>query len=940
MDDRRAGYDIKVSEPEGGVRSSHGAGSKLPLSLTELIGRQGELAAVADLLSRYRLVTVIGPGGVGKTRLALAVASRTADAYRDGAVLSELAEVADLAALWANVAAALGLTSDGSDVSPRGVVAHLRTRHLLLMLDSCEHLRSECADLAVSVTRACPDVSLLFTSQRALGVVGERVWPLMGLPVDGEDDGGPPTASPAVRLFIERAQAQRPDYAITEEGSFVVTELCRRLDGLPIAIELAAARVGVLSPSEILARLDDRFVLLSGGSATAPDRHQSLAATMRWSHDLLSGPEVVMFRRLGVFPGSFDLAAAEAVCASPPFDDESVLELIASLVAKSLVVADATGDETRYRLLESTREYAARQLVAAGEAGGMRERHAAWFLALAEEAAREVRGASPAPWLARLAADQDNVEAAFDWTVRAERTDWALAIASAMAVFWRRSDLLTNGVEWLAKALALPGQPAALRVEALLAQGLLIGESGDRRHAIGPLEEALQLAEDAGDAGAEARALNLLGYFRTFVDVPTTVLPSLERSTARAQAAGDRVTVLQSLSSAGWVAVLGGDARVADVRFRECLAMAEADERRGVETWAALVGLGWATLTQGRLGDAEANLFQALETASRRHSKHAQAVVWCFLGQLARARGDYGRASALLTDSLSHARETSNPFAVPVRLALLGGVAHDRGDLEGAAAALTEALTVVGSEVPFAHAQCLVALGGVRLSQGQLNEAASLLDDGQAVAEAHGLDGIMVSSLLEQARLRRLGGDLHDAARVAIRTIDLQVRLGDSRGLVDALEVLAGVRAGQGRGRTACRLFAAAQTARSDGGLVRPPLRLADYEVDVGLARSGLGAGEWDAMWAGGQALSTSGAAALAVKSNGRRDSATTGWDAITPTEREVVTLVAQGLTNREAATRLVISPRTVETHVAHVLAKVGIASRRELARVACAKGF
>jgi DNA-binding CsgD family transcriptional regulator len=253
---------------------------------------------------------------------------------------------------------------------------------------------------------------------------------------------------------------------------------------------------------------------------------------------------------------------------------------------------------------------------------------------------------------------------------------------------------------------------------------------------------------------------------------------------------------------------------------------------------------------------------------------------------------------------------------------------------------MVEALAVVGSDVPFPRAQCLVALGGLRLSQGRLDEAGSLLDAGQAVANAHGLNGIMVAALREQARLLRLRSDLHQAARVAMRTIDLQVHLGDSRGLVDALEVLASIRAGQGRGRTACRLFAAAETARRDGGFVRPPVRMADYEVDVGLARRGLGAGQWDAVWAGAKALSISGAAALAVKGQGRRDSPITGWDAITPTEREVVALVAQGLTNREAATRLVISPRTVETHVAHVLAKVGLSSRRELARAASAMGF
>lgn len=943
LDHRPAGCGAGDALRIEAVRPAQEPRHNLPQPLTDLIGREDDRAAVADLLSRSRLLTVVGPGGVGKSRLALAVASDVAPAYPDGAWLSDLAEARDVTELWVSLAAALGLEWDGSGDETQLVIGHLRSGRLLLLLDNCEQLAPECANLALSVARACPGVSLLFTSRQPLGVHGERVWPLAGLGVDppAHCRRSEPAVGPAVRLFVERAQAHRPDFALGPEERLVVADMCRRLDGLPLAIELAAALVAVLSPDEILARLHDPFALLVGGSAAVAPRHRSLAATLGWSHQLLSDHEAILFRRLAVFAGGFTLAAAEAVCASRPLVAGSVLRLTASLVAKSLVVADTADDETRYRLLETTREYAAARLASADETERVRERHAMWFLRFVQEAEPKVRGSKPGPWFARLAADHDNVEAAFEWTVRAERTEWALGIAAAMVNFWRKRHLYGLGTDWLARALTLPGQRAGLRVEALLGLGALIGESGDCAGAVAPLEEALQLAEARGDAGAEARALNLLGYSRLFLDVPTTALAPLERSTEKARAVGDRLTLLLSLSSAGWVAMFGGEPRVAEARFRECLAAAEGHEQSPGQTWAARVGMGWAALAQGRYGEAEESLMAALRTADRMGSRQAPGVVWCFLGQLARARGDYGRSCALLGESLALARDISSSFGVAVRLALLGAVAHDQGDLDAAEAALVEAVSVAGSaEFPFARAQCLVALGSLRVTQGDEQEAADILHQGGAVASAHGFRGAMSAALLEQARLRRLGDDLQEAARALTRAIQLQDRLGDRPGLVDALEALAGVRASQGHSRMACRLFAAASAARREGGFFRPPVRVIGHEADVALARRGLAPGEWEAAWARGESLSLAAAAALAVKGHGRRDSPRTGWDAITPMEREVVALVAQGLTNREAAARLVISPRTVETHVAHVLGKVGLASRRELARVASAKGL
>ncbi|MDQ4134465.1 MAG: LuxR C-terminal-related transcriptional regulator [Actinomycetota bacterium] len=915
----------------------------LPVYLTALIGREADVAGVSDLLLRRRLVTVVGPGGVGKTRVAVAIASGAAARYPDGAWLVDVGEAGDGSELWARVAAASGLKSYRSGGGSQTVLAHLRNRHALLVLDSCEHVIHACSDVALSVARACPQVSLLLTSRQPLGVEGEWLWPLTGLAVDPPDQcrGLPAVASPAVRLFVERARAQNPRFSLDPHESALVAELCRRLDGLPLAIELAAARVAVLSPQEILARSDDPLSLLVGGGPVTPDDHRSIAASLDRSHHRLSEAEAVLFRRLAVFTGGFTLAAAEAVCSSPPLDDGRILDGLASLVGKSLVVAETAGGETRYRLAETTRVYAADRLASAGETAGLRERHARWFLAFVKDAEPHVRHPLTGPLMVRLTADHDNVEAAIDWAVGVEQTDWALQMAAAMATFWRAKGQFGTAREWLARALALPDPPVARRAEALLALGHLVGESGDRPGAIDPLREALRLANEAGEAGTEARILNLLGYFRLFCDVPTTALPPLERSGEMARHAGDRRTLLGSLSSAGWAATLSGDVRMAEARFSQCLAAARGTDHGPGEIWPAVVGMGCVALLRGRLGEAEAKLIEAVATADLADSELARAVVWCQLGQVARARGDYAQASALLSRSLSHARKGADPFPVAMRLALLGSIAHDQGDLNGAERVLLEALAVPGAaELPFADAQRLLALGSLRVTQRREEEAAVLLDTAAAVATAHDFRGITAAVLVEQGRLRRLGDDLQAAARTLTRAIQLHDRLGDVLALVDALELLGGVRASQGRCRTACRLLAAASAARVDSGGVRPPIRTLDHERDVASVRSGLGPEEWDVLWAGGASLSISAAAAVAARCHGRRDSVRSGWDAITPTEREVVALVAEGLTNREAAARLVVSTRTVETHVAHVLAKLGLSSRRELARVASAKGF
>src|SRR5919199_4556218 len=364
-------------------------GNNLPFQLTSLIGREKEMSEVGRLLvEKTRLLTLTGPGGAGKTRLALAVAANMVGGFDDGVWLIELAPLSDQDLVPRAIASVLGVRETPGTALVDSLCVHLVARDILLILDNCEHLIEDCADLAGALLRSCPKLRILATSRQALGMPGEALFavPPLSLP----DPRRLPTVEilpsyEAAGLFVERARAVRPGFALTESNAMPVAQVCHRLDGIPLAIELAAARVKVLSVEQISSRLEVSFALLAGGGRTAPAHHGTLRATMEWSHDLLSWEEQVLFRRLSVFAGGFTLEAAEGVCAGEGLEKSEVLDLLTCLVDKSLVLVMEGEGEARYRLLETVRQYGWEKLEESDEAGQVRRRHAAWFLVLAEE---------------------------------------------------------------------------------------------------------------------------------------------------------------------------------------------------------------------------------------------------------------------------------------------------------------------------------------------------------------------------------------------------------------------------------------------------------------------------------------------------------------------------------------------------------------------------
>jgi predicted ATPase/class 3 adenylate cyclase len=504
----------------------------LPLQLTSFVGRERELATVARLLATQRLVTLTGPGGVGKTRLALQAAADALDAFADGAWLIDLAPLAEPGLVPQAVASVLGVREERGRTLMATLTAALQARRMLLMLDNCEHLTEECARLADALLRNCPNVWLLATSREPLGITGETLYRLtpLGLPDEaGEVGPAPPpeglAAAEAVRLFVERALAVQPGFAVTARNAAAVARVCRRLDGLPLAIELAAARLRALSVADLASLLEDRFRLLTGGSRAASPRQQTLRATVEWSYTLLSARERRLFERLAVFAAGWTLEAATDVCASEGpvgVERHEVLDLLLGLVDRSLVAAEPAADgATRYRLLETVRQYALERLRESGQLASVRDRHLDRCARLVEAAQAHLGfflpDAETEAWLGPLERELDNLRAAVTWSLEGRESERGveagLRLACGLHWFWVTRGHFTEGRTWLARLLERSGPaPAALRARALATAGYLACWHGDFETARRPLAESLDLSRALDDRPAIALALHGLGF--------------------------------------------------------------------------------------------------------------------------------------------------------------------------------------------------------------------------------------------------------------------------------------------------------------------------------------------------------------------------------------------------------------------------------------------
>ncbi len=653
-----------MTNPPALLSGSQGkAHSRLAHPLTSFIGRKRELAEVKALLSRTRLLTLTGVGGCGKTRLALQVATdlaAEATRFPHGVVWVELAALSDPALVPQAVAAALEIREARDEPLVETLCRALQGRRLLLVLDNCEHVLAACAQLAEALLRACPRLQILATSREPLGIMGENAWlvPSLSLPDAGRmanDEGHMLSdhssfvvrlaSSEAVQLFVERAAAVRADFALTPENAAAVAQICWRLDGLPLALELAAARVRVLTVGQVAARLDDRFNLLTAGNRTALiPRHQTLRAAMDWSYNLLSEPERVVFRRLAVFAGGFTLEAAEAVCAT-----DQVLELLARLVDKSLVMAELHEPEgARYRLLETIRQYAWEQLQASGEGDELQQRHAAYYLALAETARPALGGPQGPAWLDRLEEEHDNLRAALGWSLDDGDAEMGLRLAVALAIFWRAHNHHREGHIWMTRALERnPAAPSAVRAEALRSAGRIACGQGHYAVARSLLEQSLALAQALEDQLAVAAALYELGIVAYSQRDDGTARALLDESLARQRQLHDQPGMVRTLNALGELARVVGDDAQAEALYHEGLGISrELGDVYGLSL--QLANLGYLALHRGDEAGAAPLFEESLNLAQKRGDRTQIALCLAGLAGVAGAQGWAVRAARLL----------------------------------------------------------------------------------------------------------------------------------------------------------------------------------------------------------------------------------------------------------------------------------------------------
>jgi non-specific serine/threonine protein kinase len=793
----------------------------LPAQLTSFIGRERELAQVTRQLTDgpnpARLVTLTGTGGCGKTRLALEVAARHVDAYADGVWLVELAPLSDPALVAPALVGVLGIQAAADRPLLGYLVEVLRTRRMLLVLDNCEHMLGACVDLADAILRGCPDVQIMATSREALGIPGEISWrvPSLAVPPPGESL---PISDllqvEAVRLFVDRAGAALPGLALTTQDARAVAQVCRRLDGIPLALELAASRLRGMSPRQLAGRLDQRFRLLIGGSRATLPRQQTLAATVAWSFDLLQPAEQTVFNRLAGFSDGFTVAAAEDVCCDVPIHREDVFGLLLRLVEKSLVVAEPNPEGwDRYRLLETLRLYAREKLDGLGEVETIAARHARYYLELAEHAEMELHGPEQAVWFDRLEREHNNLRVAIEWLCSLDQWVDALRLAGAIAWFWAVRGHYSEGRTRLSSILLRAGDqvPAILRVKVCEGLTYLSWRQGDLSVAEKHAGAGLTAASEAGDTIWTARML----VAAMTVDDQKNLLDDIDQALSLARAQGTAWVAGRAL------AFLAGS-RFLMLDF----AGAEAAMAEGLRL-SRLAGDDW---TCRFLIDREYYV-------SRWRGDYLRALL---------AAKEYGRIAGRLGDRSAQAKAAT----------LEGDVALAQGDLSTALYRLSEGQVMfrdVADRTGVAWAGAL--LGEARLLQGDAEFAQEVARESLAVAQETGYSWVVVDAQQTSAQVALAQGDIAAARFHLCHGIRL-CRHGLHEHVPRLLETLVRVALASDDPARALRLAASVAATRAKLGMKARPIDEAPLALAIRQAEQVLSDVERAAVWADGERMS------------------------------------------------------------------------------------
>jgi predicted ATPase/class 3 adenylate cyclase len=755
-------------------RAAPGARHNLPRAVSSFIGRDREVAELVELLETARLITLTGPGGCGKTRLAIEAASASLPVRPDGVWFVDLAPVSDRELVLSVAANAMGVQEGRAASADSALIDFLSSGRPLVILDNCEHLIPTCAELADQWLSACPGLTILVTAREPIGIAGEVIRRVGGLPIPSDTATG--ESSEAVQLFIERARSHEPEFECGETELAEIAHLTNRLDGIPLAIEMAAALVGTLSVGEILSRLDDRFRLLTGGGGRNLGRQQTLLATVDWSHDLLSEPERVLLRRLSVMSGSFSLEDVEAVCVGDGIDRTEVVPLLRRLVATSWVMRERGGDRAAYRLLETSRQYALDKLVSSSEAAKIRSRHSVWYTDLAETGAEAMLGGpDQMPWFDRIESELANFRTALAWSLGGGDRALGLRLGAALSRFWEVRGHWSEGLGWLEDALAgAPDAEDGLRGRALVAASFLAFYRGRLESARSMVTEGLAAAVRSRDTATEARGLRFEAVIEQSLGDPAAAIDSARKAVDLSRSEGAAADLAFALQVLGRLLV-DDDRDKARAQFEEGLEVARKAED-AVSQIYLLYALGRVHVRAGDNERAREHYSEALDLSEQVGERWMAMNVLVGLSQVS----EDVDAGPALEEMVGVLRQTGNRRMQIVWLRQLAYRRRLEGDLEGAKRAVDEALEIVKEEgTPEARVLGQYILAG-HLDEAEKDYAGALREYRNGVSAAHsqGSEWETTFGLIGVVRMLAHNGENERAALLLGAAAAMQGRVG------------------------------------------------------------------------------------------------------------------------------------------------------------------
>ncbi|MGQ0548412.1 MAG: tetratricopeptide repeat protein [Armatimonadota bacterium] len=915
---------------------------RLPLQPTKLIGREQEVAAVRQRLrsDTVRLLTLTGPPGVGKTRLAIEVAGGLAEAFEQGIAFIDLTPISDPSLVSAAVAQALGIQPEAEQTLDDAIKDLLAAKSMLLVLDNFEQILPAAPRVA-ELLAVSLGLKILVTSRERLHLRWEHEFPVPPLAVP--DLGGPLTPEAvsdcaAVALFVERASAARPDFVVDRQNARAVAEICAGLDGLPLAIELAAARTKVLTPLAMVVWLQHRLRLLAGGPRDLAPRHRTLRAAIDWSYHLLDVRDQALFRRVSVFAGGVSVEAAEAVCNVGGDLGTGVLDGLASLVDKNLLRSEESGGESRFRMLATVHEFAAEALEASGERDALVSRHTAYFMDFAEKAIPALYTADQIPWLRRLDREQDNLRAALNTLASREEWEAVLRFATALRGFWHLRGRFSEGRRWLDEALEKAcDAPPVLRARALWAAGTLARGQGDFVTANALLADSLALSEQSQNKQLMAHAkIHLASLAARWGDL-AGMRALAEESLALFQAVGDGNGIARSLVSLGSATAALGDQASGRVMLTQALTMMrELGDRLGMASVLYEFGVSTPDSTEAR---------EFLEEAHAVYTELGDPVNiawgWIALGGVATREENWAEAQACFERALTIAQELGSRYQMSRALGGLGRVAFFRGDYKTARAYQEECLALLRQIGTWSFLDdALADLGSTLLHLKDYTGAATLLEEAVSLCRRLALNTSLARVLSDLGLAAHWSGDLGRAADLYKESLTLRRERNDLWGIADSLVLLASVDDSREDVRRPARLLGAAEAAREPWGTAGTATRRQNTERLASALRTRLGPRAFAAAWAEGRRLPLDQIIEQAMAIQPGQPAGLAGRPAraggplapLSPREQEVAELVARGLSNREIAAVLMITEGTAQNHIQHMLNKLGFNTRTQIA--------